>query len=228
MKKNESWLNVSILIHIWTPNTNPGRPSKNFQKLTDRSKRRKTKEVRDEVRVEVLTFAASVSQHTSGNAANSLVMQKNSVIQNQRQFEFRRHVWKLCSKTYWITQLKDCLYLEDVLQCCTIKELENLELISRWECDGSHQTTYQQKFLDSSHDDTNIFQSSLVPLRLQYNHELEKKKWRLYGKILPTPSSTRFCRPIRIWFLHETVDITNDEVYRRSNEPFVKDRIRKL
>ncbi|CAG9558530.1 unnamed protein product [Danaus chrysippus] len=71
MKKNERWLSNSIPVHTWKQNTKPGRPSKDFQELTDRSKRRKTKQLREEVPVEVLTFAASVSQNVSGNAAAS-------------------------------------------------------------------------------------------------------------------------------------------------------------
>lgn len=47
--------------------------------MTDRSKRRKTKELREQVPVEELTFAASVSQRTSGNApASKLILDATS------------------------------------------------------------------------------------------------------------------------------------------------------
>lgn len=288
LKKNERWLNNSIpvhIVHIWKQNTKPGRPSKDFQELTDRSKRRKTKQLREEVPVEVLTFAASVSQNLSGNAAASkLIKDATSSPTRAKRYRkvintthepkikkytpdealrifieggFTRKQWellhnatkgifpcytlireakKLCyprpeavrvTETCVEVVLQDlldhtakrlCLYLEDVLQNCTTEELENLELISKWGCDGSHQTAYQQKFLDSSHDDSNIFQSSLVPLRLQ-SHIGNKMKTLWQN---PTPSSTRFCRPIRIRFLHETVDITNDEI------KYVEDQTKQL
>lgn len=112
-----------------------------------------------------------------------------------------------------------CLYLEEVLENCTQAELENMELITKWGCDGSHQTQSQQIFSDSSHgDDSNIFQSSLVPLRLQ-THVGEEKNilWQN-----PTPSSPRFCRPIRIRFLHETVNIIKEEI------KYVEDQAKQL
>lgn len=37
-----------------------------------------------------------------------------------------------------------CLYLEEVLQSYTKLGLENLELITKWGCDGSHQAPFQQ------------------------------------------------------------------------------------
>lgn len=285
MKKNERWLNVLIPVHKWTSKTKPGRPNKDFQELTDRSKRRKTKELRDEVPVEVLTFAASVSQHISGNAAASkLIKDATSTPTRAKRYRkvinatqepktkmytpeealhifveggFTRKQWellhdatkgifpcytlireakKLCypkpeavrvTETCVEVVLQDlldhtaerlCLYLEEVLQNCTTEELENLELISKWGCDGSHQIAYQQKFLDSSHDDSNIFQSSSVPLRLQSRiGDKVKTLWQN-----PTPSSTRFCRPIRIRFLHETIDITKEEI------KYVEDQAKQL
>lgn len=111
-----------------------------------------------------------------------------------------------------------CLYLEEILRNCTEDELKNLELISKWGYDGSHQNAYQQKFSDSTQDDSHIFQSPLVPLRLQSRlGEKIKVLWQN-----PTPSSTRFCRPIRIRFLHETVDITKEEI------KYVEDQTKKL
>lgn len=115
------------------------------------------------------------------------------------------------------TIIRLCLYIEDVLQNCTEAELENLELISKWGCDGSHQVTYQQKFSPAGSpddDDSKIFQSSLVPLRLQ-SHIGDSKKilWQN-----PTPSSTRFCRPIRIRFVHESVFVTKEEILYVENQ----------
>lgn len=54
--------------------------------------------------------------------------------------------------------------------------------------------------------DANIFQSSMVPLQLVCG----KKKNVVWQN--PTPSSPRYCRLIKIRFLHESVDITNEEI----------------
>jgi len=94
--------------------------------------------------------------------------------------------------------------LEEVIENLTEDEKHNLELISKWGCDGSQQSQSKQLFESNEHSDANIFQSSLVPLRSICNIDNKKKVvWQN-----PVPSSTRFCRPIRIRFLHETVDIT--------------------
>lgn len=100
-------------------------------------------------------------------------------------------------------------YLAEVIETCTKSERENLELILKWGCDGSQQSQYKQKFQDVSNNDGNIFQSSLVPLRLIVTTTNGDTKiiWQN-----PVPSSIRFCRPIRIRFVSETKDITKEEI----------------
>lgn len=97
-------------------------------------------------------------------------------------------------------------YLKEVISELKDDEKENLSLISKWGCDGSQQAQYQQKFINESDSDKYIFQSSFVPLRLVCNKN-NKVLWQN-----PTPSSPRFCRPIRIRFVKESNDITNDEI----------------
>ncbi|GBN65799.1 hypothetical protein AVEN_274814-2-1, partial [Araneus ventricosus] len=83
-----------------------------------------------------------------------------------------------------------------------------LELIIKWGCDGSQQSRFKQAFQNIGDSDANIFQTSCVPIKLNANvHEKKKTIWQN-----PTPSSTRFCRPIRIRFVHETPDIINEEI----------------
>lgn len=274
-QKYKNWLDGSITVRIWR-STKSGRPQKAFQELSDRAKRRKTKELREQVPVEELTYAASVSQHTSGNASASkmikvitasptrakkykkLIKTAHSPKTAKHTTEealsifveggFTRSQWELLHETnkgvfpcytlireakkdcypeqesmrvtetcaevllqglldHTVTRL--CRYLDEVLDTCSKEEMENLELITKWGCDGSHQTTFQQKFTgELNGDDSNIFQSSMVPLRLQ--SKIDDKIKILWQN--PTPSSTRFCRPIRIRFLHESVDITKDEI----------------
>jgi hypothetical protein len=96
-------------------------------------------------------------------------------------------------------------YLEEIVQNLSNEESDSL-LLCKWGCDGSQQTQYKQKFQNDCNSDSNIFQSSFVPLQLicQLNKKLI---WQN-----PTPSSPRCCRPIRIRFVKESNDITNDEI----------------
>lgn len=98
------------------------------------------------------------------------------------------------------------LYLSDVVENLTTEELASLELKCKWGCDGSQQAQYKQKFQNSSDSDANIFQWSMVPLRLTC---LTSKKviWQN-----ACPSSPWFCRPMRIRFIHETSDIPKEEI----------------
>ncbi|XP_073951828.1 uncharacterized protein [Choristoneura fumiferana] len=98
------------------------------------------------------------------------------------------------------------LYLEEVLKKLTTEEMANLELTYKWGCDGSQQAQYKQKFANNTDSDANIFQSSLVPLRLIC---------KCNNKIIwnnPTPSSPCYCRPMRIRFIHESKDVINEEI----------------
>ena len=63
-----------------------------------------------------------------------------------------------------------CLYLNEVLQ-----QLDYEELISKWGCDGSHQSSYIQQFTNKDDSDANIFQSSCVPLKLIRNGKWKNK-----------------------------------------------------
>ena len=99
----------------------------------------------------------------------------------------------------------------------TISE-RNLLLILKYGFDGSSgHSAYKQKWNDDAvSDDQNVFVTSIVPLRLQNV---------LSGKIIwenPRPCSTRFCRPIRIQWLHETNDIA------RAEKEFIQDQINNL
>lgn len=116
------------------------------------------------------------------------------------------------------TSLRLCKYLESVLETISEEKKENLQLIVKWGCDGSQQSQYKQKFENNIDSDANIFQSSFVPLRLQSVTKGQNKiVWQN-----PLPSSPRFCRPIRIRFIHETKDVTNDEI------KYIEDQTRNL
>ncbi|PZC74314.1 hypothetical protein B5X24_HaOG208006 [Helicoverpa armigera] len=93
LKNNEKWLTSSIELPDWSakPTQKIGRPPKTFEELSDRSKRRKTKELCERVPVEELTYAAGVSQRASGNRdASKLIKEITST--PTRATKFRKAI----------------------------------------------------------------------------------------------------------------------------------------
>lgn len=79
---------------------------------------------------------------------------------------------------------------------------KNLIMISKWGCDGaSDQSRYKISFSDPLKDDSSIFISSLVPIKI-YNPENNEILWQNNY-----PSSTRFCRPIQFKFVKEEKNV---------------------
>ena len=58
------------------------------------------------------------------------------------------------------------LYLEEVIKTLTESGRKHMKLSTKWGCDGSQQTQFNQKFEDNSNSDASIFQCSMVPLQL--------------------------------------------------------------
>lgn len=284
LQQNAEWLVGIVRVPAFVSQI-PGRPSKDFAESSERSKRRKTEDLRQQTSTEELTFAASMSHRAAGNPAaadlikqvtetptraskikKKLVMSEKSEIRKhtptealgilidaeltKNQYEVIRDANKKVYPCYSLvknakkecypaedsivvsetvsevklqalldhTSSRLCKYLEEVLKNIDIDAKHNLELITKWGCDGSQQSQFKQKFQNISDSDANIFQSSCVPLKLLANVDGKTKTiWQN-----PTPSSTRFCRPIRICFLHETADITVQEI------KYVEDQIQDL
>lgn len=65
----KQWLNdnISFVTGIPIPDSSQGRPSKEFRESSERSKQRKTMELRKNVPVEALIYAAQMSQRAVGN-----------------------------------------------------------------------------------------------------------------------------------------------------------------
>lgn len=82
----------------------------------------------------------------------------------------------------------------------------DLKLISKWGFDGSSsQSNYkqrQQTFM-ANFDDSSVFMTSLVPLRL------ESKDILLWEN--PNPSSTSYCRPVKFEFIKESNELVKRE-----------------
>lgn len=86
------------------------------------------------------------------------------------------------------------------------------ELICKWGCDGSSgQSEYKQSFSDDSASDAHIFLTSFVPLRLAFSNSESDESTNEVIWENPRPSSPRFCRPIRLQFVHETTEVTVNE-----------------
>lgn len=74
-------------------------------------------------------------------------------------------------------------------------------LISKWGFDGSSgHSSYMQAFYDSGADDSAVFITCLVPVRI------------VSGDIViwqnPRPASTKYCRPIKIEFVKESTQVS--------------------
>lgn len=257
-----------------------GRPVRDFDEVCDRTKRRRTEDVRSTLSTSELTYAAQISLRTSGSidAANvlkdvttssptraakyrksfklaatprptemssdeALLDFVNLKLSKQQYLDLRESLRKkkffaypsygklleakrrcypeLISVTETSAEVKlqslldhTCkrilLVQEDVINTLHPKITSTLRCIVKWGCDGSSgQSQYKQKFSDDGSSDSNIFLTSLVPLQIVGKDDKENREIIVWKN--PRPSSARFCRPIRLQFLHETVKSTCDE-----------------
>lgn len=99
---------------------------------------------------------------------------------------------------------------KEVLELYNCNELI---LSYKWGCDGSSgHSRYKQTFNESNENktDEHIFSICLVPLQLRKN---DKLVWQN-----PRPSSTRFCRPIKIMFERESKSLATQEIEAIKNQ----------
>lgn len=80
-----------------------------------------------------------------------------------------------------------------------------ITLFLKWGCDGTSGQEYKQKFEDDSSSDAHVFFTSIVPLRL-YAQKDDNEIVIIWNNM--KPSSPRFCRPLKVAFLKETVQST--------------------
>ncbi|KAK9732328.1 dsRNA-gated channel SID-1 [Popillia japonica] len=254
IKKYETWLYGSFKLPCTVPLTSSGQPVKSFHESSERTKRRKTEALREDVDCEELVFAAKTKLSESpGRATKYKKAYSKSIIEekeklsplealsrfveaglSRRQYDIMRTkqypcyrklqaAKKLCypkpesyniTDTYAEINLQDLLdhtaerlilHLQDIVITLSENERATMQLLTKWGCDGSQQSQFKQKFLSDPDCDENIFQSSLVPLRIICGTN-KKNLWQN-----PTASSPRYCRPIRIRFVKESTDITRDE-----------------
>lgn len=88
--------------------------------------------------------------------------------------------------------------------------LNNLHLVSKWGCDGSSgHSLYKQVFTASQQTDTDLFMTCIVPLQLYAFPENDGERIILWQN--PRPSSTRYCRPIKLEFIKESTEVIQTE-----------------
>ncbi|XP_065669294.1 uncharacterized protein LOC136088723 [Hydra vulgaris] len=110
---------------------------------------------------------------------------------------------------------------QNVIDSLNVNILSNFILILKWGFDGSSgHSEYKQRFADGRNSDANVFLTSLVPLQLLCTNSVLGQDIILWKN--RTPSSTRFCRPIRLQFLHENVHTSINE------KDYIEDKIKSL
>lgn len=113
-----------------------------------------------------------------------------------------------------------CVELQSLLDHTTCRllsalDLKNLKinslelvLVWKWGMDGSSgQKEYKQAF-HGNFSDSNLLLTCLVPLELSTTN---RKNERVVIWSNPTPSSTRYCRPCKMQFLKETIEVSKTE-----------------
>lgn len=96
------------------------------------------------------------------------------------------------------------------LPSTNVIQSKQLELTSKWGFDGaSNQSRYKQKMI-SEQDDSSIFMTSLVPLKLTAEGDII---WTN-----PKPCSPTYCRPVQFSFLKENKEVVMEEKTRMDNE----------
>lgn len=88
----------------------------------------------------------------------------------------------------------------------SVNNNKSLTAIYKWGCDGSSgHATYRQKFQDgeTSMADQHLFAVCLVPLQVQLGTKILWKNTR--------PSSTRYCRPIKLICQKESTELIRAE-----------------
>ncbi|KAL4120909.1 hypothetical protein QTP88_013516 [Uroleucon formosanum] len=216
LKNNENWLNTSIKLVTWTT-PKPGRLVKDFGESSDRSKRCKTKGIRETISADELTFAASMSQHAAGNIDVSKMIKKITLTNRKRKRNLKKHTpsealsifveANLSKKQYEVIRAAN----KNIYPCYSLIKNAKQDCYPKKESMNITETCAEvnlQDLLDHTSLQLNLYRYGAV---MDLNSHSSNSYLRATD-INPVPSSIRFCRPIRIRFLHETADITKEEI----------------
>lgn len=95
------------------------------------------------------------------------------------------------------------LLKQDNIAEMTDVELEHMKFLCKWGFDGtSGQSIYKMKFNDPNISDSSLLFTSLVPLQLTAVNTENKSECILWSNT--KPSSTQYCRPLKLEFVKET------------------------
>ena len=219
-----------------------GRPPVEFAESSERSKRRKVKEIREDVDPELLTKAATKPK-ISPDRAFSYLLNNNltkAQYENTRALlgeagllevlpaynNLRGSKAKCIPFGLQVTETGSRVPLASLLQHTASRILEGisatelesfdseLTLVAKWGCDGSSgHSIYKQAFAAHGVSDDSIFLTSMVPLQIRTRRDETISVWQN-----PRPSSTRLCRMIDFQYVKETKDVILAEVSRVEKE----------
>lgn len=109
---------------------------------------------------------------------------------------------------------------KEVMQVLS-ENLKHIFLISKWGFDGSSgHSEYKQRMGDEEQSDASMFLTSMVPIQLR-NDKFKKDNTKILWQNL-SPSSTRWCRPIKFVFAKETSELAIQE------KTYIENQIRQL
>lgn len=218
-----------------------GRPTKKFRDLSESSQRRKMKEMIDTISIHTpdlsgIEIKSKQKYDYSDDEALALFidcklskdqyenLQKSAKAKKHYIYPPYKHITKAKTDCYptdiKCDEISAKIKLQNLLdvtsqrlyKITTVKIEADCVLFSKWGCDGaSNQATYRQ-LLPENESDASVFIVSIVPLLLKKIHS---------GNIVwknPSPSSTRYCRPLQFDFRAETSGMICETVNGIDNE----------
>ena len=214
-----------------------GRPSKTFMSCGTRARRKKIREIQREMDPDLVRNAAETPKLSDDRACGILIGADLSKFQYEyMRLELKEYGVDLFPTYRRAAEVKKTTYpdkvditndgvtvdLQELLnhtasrlllsRTLNVPETMNpeLTLICKWGCDGSSgHSEYKQAFSNSAASDSSIFLTTLAPLRLVSKGSSETIYWQNQ-----TPSSPRFCRPLRFKFEKETETVIIAELQR--------------
>ncbi|KAL4127473.1 hypothetical protein QTP88_011644 [Uroleucon formosanum] len=164
--------------------------------------------------VQLYSYAAQMCLRKSGNVDNAYVIKNITCTTPNRPSKYKKS-YKDCKNKIKVISNEEALSL--LIEAQLTKHQYNLIRTQGSICDGSSgQSEYKQVFNNECDSDSSIFFTSVVPLQLVSGDLDDPNKIILWQN--PRPSSSRYCRPIKIQFIHETVDITLQEMEGIENQ----------
>lgn len=148
-----------------------------------------------------LTLRSALSQQLKLPSYYKLLEAKQRCYPDTRDIEVSEHLVKVKLQALLdVTTRRILQVVGDDLNMCS----ENLKLTSKWGFDGSSaQSNYKQRSELAEFDDSSVFMTSLVPLKLESGNVV------IWNN--PNPSSTSYCRPIKFQFAKETTEFVKQE-----------------